>query len=138
MVLRNPVVFAQMAFGVIPKVFDPMNMRLPFHETLGMIDPKTPNGRKIQGVVAGQGIAEDNTVRQNPLFHDRQEGLPLRMRNDLGVHSSTVLQNAADRDVAPSTALSFALAASTKITSVDFDRAYKGRNLLQLFHNDLP
>ena len=127
-----------MAFGLVPKVFDPVTMRLAFHKTLRMIDSKMAKRRHIQCLVAGQRIAVDNAVGQNLLFHNRQEGFTLRIGNDLGVHSSSSLKNTKDRHFAPRTAPPFAFAVSTTITFVDFDGAYKGGDLLQLLHNDLP
>jgi len=75
---------------------------------------------------------------RNPLFYDGQEGLPLRIGDDLGVHSSSSLKNAKDRHFAPSTARPFAFAASAKITFVDFDGSQNWRNILQLLRNGLP
>lgn len=66
-----------MAFGLIPKVFDPINMRLASSKTLRMIDSDLMARGPIQRIAAGQRIAADNAIRQNPHFHDRQEGLPL-------------------------------------------------------------
>ena len=138
MVLGNAVVFASVAFGLIPKVFDSINMRLAFHETLRMIDPKMAKRRHIPRIIARQRLAIDNAVGQNPLFPDWQEGFPLRIGNDLSVHSSASLQNAKDGHFAPSPTPPLAFAASAKITFVDFDGNHKGGNPLQSLCNDLP
>ena len=84
----------------------------------------------IQCIVAGQGIAVDNTVRHNHLFHNQHEGFALGIGNDLRVLASALLQEAKDRDFARSSATSFAFAASAKITFIDFDGPAKGGHIL--------
>ena len=117
-------------FRLIPKVPDPINMGLAFDKTLRMIDPKMAKGRYIQRIVTGQGIAADNTVRHNHLFHNRHEGFALCIGNALRVHAATSLQEAKDRDFARSSATSFAFAVSAKITFINFDRPDKEGHIL--------
>ena len=113
-------------------------MGLAFDITLRMIDPKMPKGRHIQRIVTGQGIAIDNTVRHNHLFHNRHEGFSLCMGEDLGVYAAASLQDAKDRDFARSPASTFAFAAAAKITFSNFDRPDKGGHILQMLGKDLP
>ena len=53
--VRNAIVFAKMSFGLIPKVFNliDIDMVRGLHETFGMIDPEMAEIRDIQGVVTG-------------------------------------------------------------------------------------
>lgn len=126
-----------MTLCLVPEVFNPTDMSLAFHETLWMIDPKVAKCGSILGLVAGQGIAVDNTVRLYPLFHDRQEGFPLRIGNDLGVHGASSQKKAKDRDFASSSTASFAFTPSTTITFLDFNGAHKRGDILQLLRNNL-
>ena len=77
-----------------------------------MIDPKMAKRGRIQGIIAGQGITIDNAVGDNLRLNDWQEGLPPRIGNDLGVHSTSPLQQTKDWDFAPSTPTPLPLTAS--------------------------
>lgn len=112
-------------------------MGLAFNKTLRMIDTKMVKGRHIQGIVTGQGITVDNTVRHNHFFYNRHEGFALGMGNDLRVHTATSLKEAKDWDFACSAATSFAFTAAAKITFINFDRPDKGGHIRQMLRKDL-
>lgn len=50
----NTVKFAQVAFGLIPKVLDAIDVVFTVGKQPGMIDPRMPKASHIRRIVAGQ------------------------------------------------------------------------------------
>lgn len=64
----NTVKFTQLALGLMPKVFDAVDVVFTDGKQLGMIDPQMSEAGNIQRVVAGQGVTINDGVRHNLFF----------------------------------------------------------------------
>ena len=51
--LGHSVKFTQVALGLVPKVFEAVDVVFPGGEQLGMINPQMAEAGNIEGVVAG-------------------------------------------------------------------------------------
>ena len=81
----NPIEPTQVAFRLVPKVFNAVNVIAVINESGGMIHSQMMKTRDIQGIVTGQSIGIDNTVGHNHLLDDRQQRRGLGIRNGCGM-----------------------------------------------------
>ena len=57
----NAIVFAQVPFGLVPKVLDAIDvLSAPRDKPLGMIDPPMAKARDMQNIVAAERIGIDH------------------------------------------------------------------------------
>jgi len=61
-VLRDAVKSPQMAFGLVPKVLNSIDMALPGNKMIGMVNPNMAKTRHIQCVVARKAVRINNAV----------------------------------------------------------------------------
>jgi hypothetical protein len=54
MFFRNTVKFVQVAFGLIPEMFDAIDAILTIGKELGVVDPHMSKAGNIRGIVAGR------------------------------------------------------------------------------------
>ncbi|MEO6202647.1 MAG: hypothetical protein ABIP82_05440 [Nitrospirales bacterium] len=69
-----------MAFGVIPKVFDPIKICLAFLNTLRIIDADIDGTQLHPTHCSGATHRLAHAIRHIPSFHDRQKSFPLCIR----------------------------------------------------------
>lgn len=134
--VRNAIVFAKMSFGLIPKVFNPIDMVRSLHEAFGMIDPEMAEIRDIQRVVTGEAISIDNAIGSNHLMDNGQECHFASIRDNFGVHLTASLENTKDGHLARSPSSPFAFSMAPKVTLIDFDFACDWRTAFQVLGND--
>ena len=68
MLFGNTVKFTQMTLGLVPKVFDAIDVIFTVGKQRGMIDTQMPEAGHIQGIAAGQRITINNRIRHDALF----------------------------------------------------------------------
>ena len=68
MLLGNPVKFAQVALGLVPKVLNSIDVVFTGGKELGVVDTQMSKARNIQGIVAGEGITINDGVGHNSLL----------------------------------------------------------------------
>ncbi len=60
---RNAIILSSHAFGLAPKVFDPIDMIVLIRKELGMINPIMFKFGDIQGIVGSIAVGIHHTVR---------------------------------------------------------------------------
>ena len=136
MVFGYPVVFTQMAFRLIPKVLNAIDVIVFVYKKLTMGNTIVLKLRHIQGVVGTIIVRIDNAIRHNLLTDDGQKRLGFGIRNYLCVDFASALQNAEDWDLACRTTPSLAFASATKVGLIHLNRSSKRPFLFDLLGND--
>ena len=125
----NAVIPAQMPFGLVPEVLDPVDM-VPFlDEFLGMVDPVMPELGDIENIVGAEAISIDDTVGFDALMNNTEQCLRLGIRDRDRVGSSAALEQAKDRNLVCCAASPVALPTASEIALVDFNLAIEKRRL---------
>ena len=60
--MRNTVKFTQVTLGLVPEIFNAIDVVFTGGKELGMVDPPMPETGHREGIVAGQGIAIDDGI----------------------------------------------------------------------------
>ena len=68
---RDAIETAQVPFGLVPEILDPVDMVAVFRKGFRVIDPHMVELGNIQGVIAGEAICIDDAVRLDGLPDDR-------------------------------------------------------------------
>jgi hypothetical protein len=74
---------SQMSFGLVPKVFDPVDVISPVGEELGMIDAHVMKFCDVECIVRLESVGVNNAVRSDSLFNDREQGFGSCVRHDV-------------------------------------------------------
>ena len=82
MLLGNTVKFAEVTLGLVPEIFNAIDVVFTGGKELGMVDPPMPEAGHCEGIVAGQGITINNGVGHDPLLQDGQQGRRLGIGDD--------------------------------------------------------
>ena len=129
--LPDPVEAAQVTFGLVPEVLDPVDVASAPGEESGVVDPVVMKARDIQSVVGAEGVGEDDAVGADLLLDDRQKRLGPGVGNDGRVDLSTPFEKAEDGDLARSTAstLPFPDPAEVALISLDLAGEFEARLL---------
>lgn len=61
---------SSVALGLVPKVFNPIDVVQSAHEPRGMIDPHMVEVRGIQRIVAPESVGAHDAVRQDHVPYD--------------------------------------------------------------------
>ena len=70
MLLRNAIETAQMAFGLVPEILDPINVISSIRKPLSMVNPMMLKDRNIQHIVGGKSVGIDDAVGHDSLLPD--------------------------------------------------------------------
>ncbi len=70
MVLGNAIVLTQMPLGLIPKVFNAMDVVMFVRKQLAMVNAIVLKLRYVQGIVGTIIVSIDNTIRDDLLADD--------------------------------------------------------------------
>jgi hypothetical protein len=73
---------SQMSFGLVPKVFDRVDVISPVGEELGMIDAHVMKFCDVECIVRLESVGVNNAVRSDSLFNDREQGFGSCVRRD--------------------------------------------------------
>lgn len=73
----DTVKFPQVAFGLIPKVLNAIDVVLASGKQRGVVNPQVAEARHRQRIVARQRVAIDDGIRHDPFFQDGQQGCAL-------------------------------------------------------------
>ena len=92
----SPVVFAQDAFRLIPKIPNAVDVVLTVCKFLGMVNAVMDKTAHVRLVVAAQTIRVNNTVRHDFLFDNRHQSIRLGIIYDNGIDPSVAFQDAED------------------------------------------
>ena len=96
----NAVIPAQMPFGLVPEVLDPVDM-VPFLDKfLRVIDPVMPELGDIENIVGAEAISIDDAVGFDALTNNPGQCLGLGIRDRNRVDQPTALEQAKDRNLA--------------------------------------
>ena len=71
LVLWDTIVAPQMAFGLVPKILNPIDVVLLVCKEFGVVDSKMFKVRNIQHVVGLPAVRIDNAVRNDLAFDNR-------------------------------------------------------------------
>ena len=71
MSLQDTVEFAHMAFGLVPKILNPIDVVLLVCKEFGVVDSKMFKVRNIQHVVGLPAVRIDNAVRNDLAVDNR-------------------------------------------------------------------
>ena len=73
---------SQMSFGLVPKVFDSVDVICPVGEELGMVDAHVMKFCDVECIVRLESVGVNNAVRSDSLFDDREQGFGSYVRHD--------------------------------------------------------
>ncbi len=73
---------SQMSFGLVPEVFDPVDVISLVGEEFGMVDAHVMEFGDVECIVCLEGIGVNNAVRSDSLFNNREQGFGSCVRND--------------------------------------------------------
>lgn len=123
-VLGDAVVLSQMPLGLVPEVFDAVDVvSMAIGELSLMVDPAMAKARDIELIVGEVAIGIDHGIQHYLGVYDGNHGRPRRIRQHLGVDPLAALEDAEHRHLARRSAASLASAAAAKIALVDLDLA---------------
>jgi len=126
-----------MTLGLVPEVFNAVDVIAAVGEQLGVIDAEVFEGRDIQYVIGWEGVGVDDAVGHNLVLDDGFQGLALGIRDDLRIDLSAAFEQAKHGDLTARSSSALALAVSAKVALVDFDLAKQRRSVFALQGNDL-
>jgi len=129
---------SQVALGLVPEILDAIDVVLPVHEPLGMIDPYMVEVRDIQRIIALESVRVDDAVRQDHTLHDGEKRRASGVGNHDRVDPSTALQQSENRDFSGSTSATFAFPDPSEVALVDFNLTGKWGCFFHLIGNDFP
>ena len=125
MVFRYAVEFPHVAFRLVPKILDTVDVALFVCKQFRVIDPHMTEIGDIEGVVAGPGIRVDDAIGQDHAVYDRYQGLCAGVGDHLRV------------DLAGSATASLSLTLAAEVAFVDLDLTGERRGFVQLPGNNL-
>ena len=79
--LGNAMALTQLPFGLIPKIFDAIDVLMLVRKQLAMVHAIVLKLRHIQGIVGTIIDSIDNTIRDDLLPHDGKKRLRFGIRN---------------------------------------------------------
>jgi len=132
----NASIFAQVPFGLIPKVFDAIDVVMLVRTELTVIDAIVLKVRHIQVIVGTIIVGIHNTIRDNLLTDDGQKGLRFGIRNHLRIYLPSPLQDTKDGHFASRSPASFAFAPAPKVGLIHFNGSGKRPFLFDLLGHD--
>jgi len=112
---------SQMSFGLVPKVFDPVDVISPVGEELGMIDAHVMKFCDVECIVRLESVGVNNAVRSDYLFNDREQGFGSCVRHDSRKNLPSPLKQAEYSHFASCSSASFPFSDSTEITLISLD-----------------
>lgn len=118
---RDPVVAAQMAFGLVPEILDAVDVVATVGEPLPVINAPVPKLRDIKDIVGGEAVCVDDRVGLDGPAHDRHEGSTCGIGTDQRVDLAAPLQQAEDGYLAACAATALALASASEIALIHLD-----------------
>ena len=124
-----------MSLGLVPKVFNAINVVVAIDKGRGMVNPNMMETRDIQGVVTGQGIGIDNAIGHNHMVDDRQQRGRFRIGNGGSIDLPAAFQNPEHRDFSGGASAPSPFSMAAKITFIDLDFSSKRTRLGQFFSN---
>mgnify|MGYP003115850273 CR=1 FL=1 len=137
MLAGNAVVAAKMAFGLVPEVFDAVDVVLPVSKEPGVIDPHVVEIGDVELVIGAEAVGVDDAVRLDFTgdYRDQRIGLGVFHRQDEDM--AAAFQQPEHRDLACRAAAALSLAHPAEIAFVDFDLASQfARFSRQIFGDD--
>ena len=120
MLARNAVVFPQMAFGLVPKILNSINMVMPINIRFKMTDPIVFKFRYIQYILRRQTIRIHDTIRPYLGVDYPFQSLRFGVRQYLCVDFSITLKDTKYCDFPRSSATSYSSSIATKVAFIDF------------------
>lgn len=115
----NAVEPAQVSLGLVPEVFDAVDVRTLADETLLVVDTPMLESGDVEHIVDRETISKNNGIRLDALLYDGQQGLAAGVGDDQRVDLASALEQAEHRHLSRGAAASFALASTAEITLVD-------------------
>jgi len=131
----NAIVLSQNSFGLVPKVFDTIDVVFAFCKVSRMVDAVMAKAAHVKRVVGSVGIGINHTVRLDFVGNNWHQGSGLGVVDHHCVYLSMTFKDAKDNDVPcrASTALSFAR--TTKVALIQFNTAIEH---LRAFLRQMP
>ena len=68
----DSIVFSQNAFGLAPKILDPVDVVLVFRKTLAVVDADMTEFTHVQHIIAAQTVGVHHAVRSDFFLDHRQ------------------------------------------------------------------
>ena len=137
MVFRYAVEFPHVAFRLVPKILDTVDVVLFVCKQFRVIDPHMTEIGDIEGVVAGPGIRVDDAIGQDHAVYDRYQGLCAGVGDHLRVDLAATFEDTEDGDLAGSATASLSLTLAAEVAFVDLDLTGERRGFVQLPGNNL-
>ena len=110
-----------MTLGLIPEVFNAINVVALVGEELGMVDSHVAEVAHVEGIVGLERIGIDDTVGLHLLLDNRENRRRAGVGDDGGVDLPAPLEQAEDRDLASGSTTTLALAPASKVALVGLD-----------------
>ena len=118
----DAIEFSKMSFGLVPKVFDPVDVISPVGEELGMIDAHVMKFCDVECIVRLESVGINNAVRSDSLFNDREQGFGSCVRHDgRKKHLPALFKKAKYSHFASCSSASFPFSDSIEITLISLD-----------------
>ena len=135
----NSVEPAQMSLGLVPEVFEPVDVGAVLDEGLPMVDAFMLEAGDVEHVVGRETVCKDDGIRLYTLLDDGHERLAPGIGDDHGVDLASALEEAEDRNLSAGTAAAFTFAPAAEVALVEFDFTIEqiGCFLGQAFEDEL-
>jgi hypothetical protein len=121
----NAVVAAQMAFCLVPKILDPIDVIMTFGKALSVINPVMLKFGNIKLIIGFIPIGIDDTIGLHMLPDEADQRLRGAVHWHCGMHLTGTLEQAKGQRLARSTSTPFAFADTAKIALINLDLAAK-------------
>lgn len=112
---------SQMSFGLVPKVFDPVDVISPVGEELGMIDAHVMKFCDVECIVRLESVGVNNAVRSDSLLNDRKQGFGSCVRYDSRKNLPAPLKQGEYGHFTGCSSASFPFSGSAEITFISLD-----------------
>ena len=113
----------KVSLGLVPEIFNAIDVVPSVGEALGVIDPHVPEGRDVESVVGLEGVREDDAVGSNLFFDDRQESFRFRIGDHDGKNLPAPLEQAEHGYLAGRSSSTFSFADASEVAFVRLDFA---------------
>ena len=112
---------SQMSFGLVPEIFDPVDVISLVGEEFGMVDAHVMEFGDVECIVCLEGIGVNNAVRSDSLFNNREQGFGSCVRDDGCKNLSAPLKQAEYSHFSGCSSTSSSFSHSSEITLISLD-----------------
>jgi len=136
----NTIVLSQDSFGLIPKIFNAVDVVFSFGKVRRVVDAFMVEPTHIKRIVRTVGISADNAIRLDFTGNNGHQGTSLGVVDHRRADLSMTFEDAKRQPPSPQPPTSLSLPPATKLAFIQLNAAFKHFStlVLQMVSNHLP